>query len=405
LILNEALRYGENEKSFSTNENEEQSRIMKIRTITTGFNLEVPLHEEQIRFIAEFTNRAKAIFEDKGYTVQTVRIATQPWEGYFESKRQIITLARELEGFACKYNMDYSNVGTTTDHKLIPLIYEIMKNTAHVFCSVSVCDNGRTNHQAARRTARLMHRVSRIDKDGFANLRFAAIFNTRPGSPFYPASYHEGPTSFAIGTENSDLVGKAFSRAQDIESAGVYLRRIFTEEYKKIEEIALQISEREKIRYGGIDASVATSVNPNESIAYAFETLGLGKFGDVGTLAIAKIVTDVIRGLDIRKCGYCGLMLPVLEDYGLAQRNSEGMFNLNNLLLYSSVCGTGLDTIPLPGDTSEKKLYALLLDIASLSNALNKPLSARLMPVPNKLAGEMTEYRFEYFENSRIMNI
>jgi uncharacterized protein (UPF0210 family) len=95
----------------------------------------------------------------------------------------------------------------------------------------------------------------------------------------------------------------------------------------------------------------------------------------------------------------------VLEDYGLAQRNSEGMFNLNNLLLYSSVCGTGLDTIPLPGDTSEKKLYALLLDIASLSNALNKPLSARLMPVPNKLAGEMTEYRFEYFENSRIMNI
>ncbi len=378
---------------------------MKIRTITTGFNLEVPLQEEQIRSIAEFTNRAKAVFEDEGYTVQTVRVSTQPWEGYFESRRQIVTLVRELEGFVRKYNMDYSNVGTTTDQKLIPLIYDIIKNTSHVFCTVSVCNNGKVDHQAAQRTARLMHRISGIDKDGFANLRFAAIFNTKSGSPFYPASYHEGPTSFAIGTENSDLVYKAFSRAKNIERAEVHLGRVFTEEYKRIEEIALQISEREKIRYGGIDVSVATSVNPNESIAYAFETLGLGKFGDVGTLAIAKVITDVLRGVDIRKCGHSGLMLPVLEDYGLAERNSEDRFNLNNLLLYSSVCGTGLDTIPLPGDTSEKKLYALLLDIASLSNALDKPLSARLMPVPNKKPGEMTEYRFEYFANSRIMNI
>jgi len=97
--------------------------------------------------------------------------------------------------------------------------------------------------------------------------------------------------------------------------------------------------------------------------------------------------------------------LPVLEDYGLAMRNNDGTYDLANLLLYSSVCGTGLDTIPLPGDVSEKKLCALLLDIASLSIRLNKPLSARLMPVPNKKVGEMTEYDFEYFVNSRIMKI
>ena len=38
-----------------------------------------------------------------------------------------------------------------------------------------------------------------------------------PGSPFYPAAYHKGPTSFAIGTENSDLVFKAFSKASNTE--------------------------------------------------------------------------------------------------------------------------------------------------------------------------------------------
>jgi len=81
------------------------------------------------------------------------------------------------------------------------------------------------------------------------------------------------------------------------------------------------------------------------------------------------------------------------------------MYNPINLLTYSAVCGTGLVTIPLPGDIAEKKLYALLLDIASLSQKLNKPLSARLMPVPGKKAGEMTEFTFEYFANSKIMDL
>jgi len=98
-------------------------------------------------------------------------------------------------------------------------------------------------------------------------------------------------------------------------------------------------------------------------------------------------------------------MLPVLEDYGLAKRNIERTYNITDLLLYSAVCGTGLDTIPLPGNVSEKKLYALLLDIASLSIKLNKPLSARLMPIPDKKAGEMTGYKFDYFVNSKIMDI
>lgn len=378
---------------------------MKIRTITTGFNLKLPLKEEQIGKISNFTNNSKKIFENKGYTVQTVRIATQPWEDYFKSKDQIVRLVKELEDFTHRYNIDFFNIGTTINPKHIQLIYDIIKGISNGFCTVTISDKKQINYEAARQTARLMKRLSRISKDGFANLRFAALFNTRPGSPFYPAAYHNGPTSFAIGTENSDLVYKAFSKAKNIEKAGLYLKKILTDEYKRIEEIAIQISKEEKIRYGGIDVSIATSVKPDESIAYAFERLGLGKFGEVGTLAIARIITETVRDLDIKKCGYSGLMLPVLEDYGLAMRNKGGTYNLTNLLLYSSVCGTGLDTIPLPGDVSEKKLYALLLDIASLSIKLDKPLSARLMPVPNKKAGEMTEYDFEYFVNSRIMKI
>lgn len=378
---------------------------MKIRTITTGFNIELPLKEEQIKHIANLTHKARRLFESRGYAVQTVRIATQPWERYFESRDQIVSLVKVLEDLAHKYGLDYSNVGTTVNEKLIPIIYDMMKSTSHMFCTVLISDDRAISYERATQTAKLIKRISRIGKDGFSNLRFAAIFNTGPGSPFYPAAYHEGPTSFAIGTENSDLVNKAFARAKTIEEAGMCLREVLAEEFKRIEEIAEEISVTEKVKYDGIDASIATSVAVDESIAYAFEKLGFGRFGDVGTLAIAKIITDTVKGLDVKKCGYSGLMLPVLEDYGLAKRNAEGAYNLGNLLLYSSVCGTGLDTIPLPGDITEKKLFALLLDIASLSIALDKPLSARLMPIPTKRIGEMTQYQFEYFANSRIMKI
>jgi uncharacterized protein (UPF0210 family) len=378
---------------------------MKIRTITTGFDLKVPIKEEQIRQLADFTNNSKKIFENNGYTVQTIRISTQPWEEYFKSKNQIIRLVKELEALVHKYTIDYFNIGTTIDPKLVSVIYDMINNTSTMFCTTLVSDSKKINYKAARQSAKLMKRLSKIRMDGFANLRFAAIFNTKPGSPFYPAAYHKGPTSFAIGTENSDLVYKAFSEAKTIEKAAHFLKKILLAEFKKIENIAEQISKKEKIQYDGIDVSIATSIKPDESIAYAFERLGLGKFGEVGTLAIARVITETIRNLDIKKCGYSGLMLPVLEDYGLAMRNTEERYNLTDLLLYSSVCGTGLDTIPLPGDVSENKLYALLLDIASLSIKLNKPLSARLMPIPNKKAGEMTDYTFEYFVNSKIMKI
>jgi uncharacterized protein (UPF0210 family) len=69
------------------------------------------------------------------------------------------------------------------------------------------------------------------------------------------------------------------------------------------------------------------------------------------------------------------------------------------------VCGLGLDCIPLPGNTSVKTLTLLMMDLAMISSRLNKPLTARLMPIKNKKAGEMTDFKFEYFANSKICDI
>jgi hypothetical protein len=97
-------------------------------------------------------------------------------------------------------------------------------------------------------------------------------------------------------------------------------------------------------------------------------------------------------------------MLPVLEDSTLAARSETGIFTIKDLLMYSAVCGTGLDTVPLPGNISAEKIEALLMDIAALSLRLNKPLTARLMPVPGMESGQKTEFDFAFFQNGGVMD-
>ena len=133
------------------------------------------------------------------------------------------------------------------------------------------------------------------------------------------------------------------------------------------------------------------------------EWLGAPALGSHGSLAAAAVLAEAIDRVQFRKAGFNGLMLPVLEDSRLAQRAAEGTLSIKDLLLYSAVCGAGLDTVPLPGDTSADELAGILLDVAVLAQRLDKPLTARLMPVPGKSAGDRTDFQFSYFANSRVL--
>src|SRR5437899_12428326 len=93
-----------------------------------------------------------------------------------------------------------------------------------------------------------------------------------------------------------------------------------------------------------------TSVDPHDLHSFptrrSSDLLTGVPFGAPSTLAGCAAITDVLKGLRIKMCGYSGLMLPVLEDPVLARRASEGRFSVRDLLLYSSVCGTGPDVVP-----------------------------------------------------------
>jgi len=111
-----------------------------------------------------------------------------------------------------------------------------------------------------------------------------------------------------------------------------------------------------------------------------------------------------VKSVNVKKAGYSGLMLPPLEDSGLASMAME-TYRIQDLLLYSAVCGVGLDTVPIPGDTPKEKIAALYMDCSALAHRLDKPLTARLFPVLGKKAGEMTEFNSPHMCNGKIFSV
>ncbi len=381
---------------------------MKIRTITTGISLSSTKEIEKIRQASEFNQQAKLYFQEQGYEVQTTRIATNSWEEYLPglSKSEIEREIKIIEQLCENLNISFFSIGYASKPETIALIPDINKNTSIIYCSSKIGDRSSgINYENAWESAKVIHRISQGTEHGYGNFHFCAWANCQSAIPFFPASYHEGETSFAIGLELCDLVMQAFSKASNILDAEQKLKLILESELNKVAAIAQKISEKFAIEYSGIDTSLAPPLDQKESIAFAYETLMNGKFGHQGTLAISGMLTRVLKSVSVKICGYSGLMLPVCEDVGLAVRANEQTYNITNLLSYSAVCGCGLDTVPIPGDITIEKIAAILIDMATLAIKLDKPLSARLFPIPGKKAGEMTAFTSPYLVNCKIFTV
>jgi uncharacterized protein (UPF0210 family) len=165
------------------------------------------------------------------------------------------------------------------------------------------------------------------------------------------------------------------------------------------------LASRFGLSFGGLDFTLASFPLEELSLGTAMQRLGVPAVGLHGSLSAAAFLIDTLDRAVYPRAGFNGLFLPVLEDFTLACCAEQGILSVKDLLLFSAVCGTGLDTIPLPGDTTVDQLYAVLLDLAALAQRLDKPLAARLMPIPGRQSGEPTGFDFPFFANSRVMHL
>jgi hypothetical protein len=271
------------------------------------------------------------------------------------------------------------------------LLSEILGLTNNLSGSIVVAGGDGVHWKSVRAAADVMKYLEDHTDHSLGNFRFAAIANVPAYTPFFPASYHQGQGhQFAIALESASVVAAAMAVPRDVEATRQAIIAELGIHANAVEDVASKIDQETGWTYMGLDISPA----PMKDVSIGSATAGAtgGRFGTSGTLTAAATITSALRDINVKKVGYNGLMMPVLEDTRLAQLWGEDSLSMDQLLGYSAVCGTGLDTIPLPGDVSTQQLERIIGDVATLSVKLSKPLSARLLPVAGAKAGEQTSF-------------
>lgn len=342
--------------------------------------------------------------------VQTVRLATTPFPLWWRLSHFLTIQLEETIQPWLEAGADFVSLGPVClrhDAGWINKISELVACNDSVFVSAEIADcQGVVDIGRCSAIAEVTRRLATVKGDGSANLQFSALANCQAGTPYFPTAYHRGgPAQFAVAIEAAGLIFEAIMGAESLIDARLAIVNAIEQEAKLISEAAGKLAVSRELIFGGIDFSLAPFPRLESSLAGAMEKLGLTHFGVPGTMFAAAFLADAVGRASFPRCGFSGLFFPVLEDSVLAVRAGDGLVSVNDLLGYSAVCGAGLDTIPLAGDTSVDALAGILLDIGALASRLNKPLTARLMPLPGLAAGDPVNIDFPWFAPSRAMAV
>ena len=377
----------------------------KVRAITGFVRLDRATYPKQVTDALVVLRRAKAEFESSGYEVETVRLTTQPLAQLVSglSEEQALAFLAQLDDLSVKENF-LPNVGPAMlrdrdDPAAMHLLERVLSTLPNIEASSIIADEAGIHRKTIRRTAELVKYVSEHSPRSHGTFNFTATAMLKPFGPFFPGSYHTGAGGqFAIGFEGANVVRDVFAKDKgNAAAATADLTAALTKHAAVAAAVGKKIAAETGWAYLGVDPTPAPA--GDVSIGAAIEAFTGAKFGSSGTLTAASMITAAVKAVPEKQVGYSGLMVPVLEDKVLAQRWAESTYNIDSLLAYSAVCGTGLDTIPLPGDIRVEQMERIFGDVASLAVKWNKPLSARLQPVHGKKPGDRTD-----FQNSALFN-
>ncbi len=110
--------------------------------------------------------------------------------------------------------------------------------------------------------------------------------------------------------------------------------------------------------------------------------------------------------LAARACGHQG-PLSIFKPDNQSSSSLSGQhtsYTLRDLLLFSAVCGVGLDTVPIAGNTPAAQIAAIYQETAALAFRLNKPLSVRLLPMGGLLPGQRTKVNNPYLTDTAVFS-
>ncbi|GAA5221259.1 DUF711 family protein [Membranihabitans marinus] len=381
-----------------------------IRTITVGIS---PSSYTDLSILEDAIHQLQYLeqqLHDEGYSVQTLRIACDSI-GTAQPNFPVTLshhLFRDIDSLLSHHNVMLSlgqiNTGPTCHSDTVPWIVELLSITSQIYCNMSIASSSQgIHHNTLPIAADICYKLGQKFNKGEGNFKFAVTTSMPANCPFFPAAYHRGPKSFSLGFELAGLVEETLKNS-DWDNAEKNLIDSINQFLLPIEKLCLSYQQQSPWAYTGMDTSPAPGLNA--SIGQAIEHLSQKPFGESPTLSACGIITGALKKLAIKSCGYSGLMLPVTEDLVLAQRGMENRYSLKELLLFSTVCGTGLDVIPIPGFTTSTAISHLYRDVATLSLKYgSKPLSVRLLPIAKAEVNDIVNFDNPYLTTSKVFAV
>ncbi|WP_386689938.1 DUF711 family protein [Lonepinella sp. MS14437] len=398
--------------------------LCRVRAVT----LFLSLNKDKSQWLNAL-NQAKAEFDilvpaiqQKGYTVQSIRIVTNSFGEYLDltslaTAKQDLAYLKELllqlNDSGLRIRFAIGEAKTVEEIALLPELIADYGDLCNACVNVGLDQNGILDNDLILQSAQVVKRIADITPRGEGNFNFTVNFNCKPFIPYFPASYHSSqlPNSFVIGLETPDLL-VAVLKALSPTHHNAFFQQCYEAmsqalQYHVDEVLSAVNSVQDSLHFhfAGMDSSAAPSKNC-ASMTEVYELMGVPYFGAAGTVEASSLLTRVFKSVqNVPLVGFSGLMLAVTEDLGLADGTQKQQFDIRALLTYSSVCGIGLDTVPVAGDVTAEQIAALMRDTGTMAFRLNKPLTVRLFPIPHKQAGELTEFDSVDLCNCRILAV
>src|SRR5207247_2332159 len=302
----------------------------RIRAVTAFIEIDPGNYAARIQEAQKFLATAKDALNKAGFEGGGGRITTKPFRKYTRSMKtadavRFIGKLREAapkEGFNIASAMLHDNDEPAAASLLVEILSKV-----NVTANLITADERGIHWNAIRQAAKVIKQLSERSPHGDANFNFGAIAMMKPYGPYYPGSYHLGKGhAFAIAMEGAEVVGDVFRQYRDPSEAETHLSAVLNNYTKQVETIATQLAKTTGWIYEGIDATPAPL--GDRSIATAMEYFLGGPFGSVGTETASGIITRAVQSTAVKRTGYSGLMITIMEDDILANVWSDGTSTL-----------------------------------------------------------------------------
>lgn len=354
--------------------------------------------------------KINSAISDIGIDIRTLRYTLAPiyltqFSDFDEEMSILSSRLRSLEHLGFRWsNQPFLCDGLSTagtDSIVENSLKTLLSKEHRLFSSLSVTQKSDID-AGSDLYSKISKSISRSDLSGFSNFRFGMGANISGGTPYYPFAYSK-EFGFSVAVESLSIVAATWEKYKCFKKLSSVLLDDLTTLQNNMEQVAQKIN----LPFLGLDWSLAPLPNSKMSVCALIEKIAGAPIGSPGCLSVIENITSSLKEPigAIKGIGFNGVMLSVMEDDLLAERFSSGHVTINELLLYSTVCGCGLDMIPITGSVSEKSIARITSDLSHLAFRLNKPLGVRLLSIDTKAAGEQTSFAHDFVTNTAVSNL